>query len=152
GATRGFLPESVAHMSYALGEGITGLVALTNEPILVEHAATDPRVSQHITDAEGIRSLMHVPIQVDAEVFGVFGVNYCHQRTFTGTEERLLVALAERAAVAISNARQYQQAQDIAMMDERQRLARDLHDAVTQTLFAAGLNAQALPLVWAADP
>jgi PAS domain S-box-containing protein len=152
GATRGFLPESVAQLSYALGEGIAGEVALTKRPIAVDQAATDPRVIRRVADPEGIRSLLHVPIQVDAEVFGVFAVNYCHERTFTGAEERLLVALAERAAVAIGNSRQYQQAQDSAMMDERQRLARDLHDAVTQTLFAAGLNAQALPYVWAADP
>jgi PAS domain S-box-containing protein len=152
GATRGFHPDSVAKMAHALGEGITGTVALTKHPIAVERVAADQRVAHHVTDPEGIRSLLHVPIQVDAEVFGVFGVNYCHERRFTGEEERLLVALAERAAVAISNARQYQLAQSIATMDERQRLARELHDAVTQTLFAAGLNAQALPHVWAADP
>jgi PAS domain S-box-containing protein len=152
GATRGFRPESVARMSHALGEGITGRVALTRQPIAVQHVPSDPRVAHHVTDPEGIRSLLHVPIQVDGQVFGVFGVNYCHERTFTGAEERLLLALAQRAAVAIANARQYQQAQYTATVDERQRLARELHDAVTQTLFAAGLNAQALPRLWAADP
>jgi signal transduction histidine kinase len=105
-----------------------------------------------ITDPEEICSLLHVPIQVDGEIFGVFGVNYCHPRTFSGAEERLLLALAQRAAVAIANARQYQEAHYTATLEERQRLARDLHDAVTQTLFAAGLNAQALPDIWAADP
>jgi PAS domain S-box-containing protein len=152
GATRGFRPESVAGMSHALGEGITGTVALTRQPIAVQDVASDPRVIHEITDPEGICSLLHVPIQVDGEVFGVFGVNYCHEHRFTGAEERLLVALAERAAVAIANARQYAQARYTATVDERQRLARELHDAVTQTLFAAGLNAQALPQVWAADP
>jgi two-component system nitrate/nitrite sensor histidine kinase NarX len=152
GATRGFRPESVARMSHALGQGITGLVALTRQPIAVENARSDPRVMRSITDPEDIYSLLHVPIQVDGEVFGVFGVNYCHPRTFNGAEERLLLALAERAAVAVTNARQFQQAQYTATVDERQRLARELHDAVTQTLFAAGLNAQALPAIWAADP
>jgi PAS domain S-box-containing protein len=152
GATRGFQPESVARMSEALGEGIVGLVALTRQPIGVDDVASDARVAHHITDPEGILSLLCVPIQVDGEVFGVFGVNYCQPRSFTGAEERLLLALAQRAAVAIANARKYQQAQDTATLDERQRLARELHDAVTQTLFAAGLNAQALPEIWAADP
>jgi PAS domain S-box-containing protein len=152
GATRGFRPESVARMSHALGQGITGLVALTKRPIAVEDARADPRVMRSITDPEDICSLLHVPIQVEGEVFGVFGVNYCHPRTFNGAEERLLLALAERAAIAVTNARQYQQAQYTATVDERQRLARELHDAVTQTLFAAGLNAQALPEIWAADP
>jgi two-component system nitrate/nitrite sensor histidine kinase NarX len=152
GATRGFRPESVGRMSHALGTGITGQVALTRQPIAVEDAASDPRVVHDITDPEGIRSLLHVPIQVDGEVFGVFGVNYCQLHLFTGSEERLLVALAERAGAAITNARQYQRAQYAATVDERQRLARELHDAVTQSLFAAGLNAKALPEVWAANP
>jgi signal transduction histidine kinase len=113
--------------------------------------ANDPRVDHRITDPEGICSLLQVPIQIDGEVFGVFGVNFCHERTFTGAEERLLVALAERAADAIANAQKYEQAQYAATLEERQRLARELHDAVTQTLFAAGLNAEALPGIWAAD-
>jgi PAS domain S-box-containing protein len=152
GATRGFRPESVARMSHALGEGITGRVAQTRLPISVPDARSDPRVVHTITDPEAICSLLHVPIQVDGELFGVFGVNYCRPRTFTGAEERLLLALAQRAAVAIANARQYQEAQYTATLEERQRLARELHDAVTQTLFAAGLNAQALPDIWATDP
>jgi PAS domain S-box-containing protein len=152
GATRGFRLESLARMSHALGQGITGQVALTRQPIAVQDAVSDARVVHDITDPEGIRSLLHVPIQVDGEVFGVFGVNYCQEHTFTGAEERLLVALAERAAAAITNARQYQRAQYAATVDERQRLARELHDAVTQTLFAAGLNAKALPEVWASNP
>src|SRR6266700_1615025 len=110
-------------MSHALGEGITGRVALTGRPISVQDARSDPRVVHAITDPEGIYSLLHVPIQVDGEIFGVFGVNYCHPRTFTGAEERLLLALAQRAAVAIANARQYQQAQYTATLEERQRLA-----------------------------
>jgi PAS domain S-box-containing protein len=152
GATRGFLPESIARMSEALGEGIAGRVALTRQPIGVDNVASDARVAHDVTEPEGISSLLCVPIQVDGEVFGVFGVYYCEPRSFTGAEERLLLALAQRAAVAIANARQFQQAQDSATLDERQRLARELHDAVTQTLFAAGLNAQALPEIWAADP
>jgi signal transduction histidine kinase len=152
GATRGMRPETVARISFALGDAITGLVALTKQPIAVEQVANDPRVDHRITDPEGICSLLQVPIQIDGEVFGVFGVNYCHDHTFTGAEERLLVALAERAATAIANAREYQHAQYAATLGERQRLARELHDAVTQTLFAAGLNAQALPGIWTSDP
>jgi PAS domain S-box-containing protein len=153
GATRGYQADTVARMFQAPDDRITGLVALTKRPITVDDAASDPRVAHHITESEGIRSLLQVPIQVeDDEIFGVFCVNYCQAHAFTGAEERLLLALGQRAAVAIGNARQYQQAQDTAAVDERQRLARELHDAVTQTLFAAGLNAQALPQVWAADP
>jgi nitrate/nitrite-specific signal transduction histidine kinase len=107
GATRGFRPETVARMQHARGEGITTIVATTGEPIAVADATSDPRVAHRITDAEGIQSLLHVPIKVNGEVFGVFGINYRHKRQLAGEEERVLLALAHRAAVAIENARLY---------------------------------------------
>jgi GAF domain-containing protein len=107
GATRGFRPESLAQMSHAPGEGITIRVALSGQPIAVEDAMNDPRVAHRITDPERIRSLLHVPIKVNGEVFGVFGVNYVEPRVLTGDEERVLLALAHRAAVAIENAQIY---------------------------------------------
>jgi two-component system nitrate/nitrite sensor histidine kinase NarX len=139
-------------MSYAPGEGIIGLVALTKRPIGVEDVRSDPRVIRRITDPEQICSLLHVPIQVRDELFGVFGVFYCQPHQFSGAEERLLEALAQRAALAIENAHEHQEAQYTATLHERQRLARELHDAVTQTLFAAGLNAQMLPSLWRSNP
>jgi signal transduction histidine kinase len=53
--------------------------------------------------------------------------------------------------VALENARLYEQAQQLAVIEERQRLARELHDAVTQTLFSASLIAEALPDLWTQD-
>ncbi|MBV9326388.1 MAG: GAF domain-containing sensor histidine kinase [Chloroflexi bacterium] len=111
GATRGFRPENVAQMSHAPGEGITGRVAQSGRPISVEDALNDPRVAHHITDPEAIRSLLHVPIMVSGEVFGVFGVNYCTPRKLSGEEERVLLGLAHRAAVAIEHARLYNESE-----------------------------------------
>ncbi len=111
GATRGFKPEVVATMAHKPGEGVTTIVATTGLPVAVEDATTDPRVAHRITDAEGIRSLLHVPIKVNGEVFGVFGVNYLQARTLAGDEERVLLALAHRAAVAIENARLFAESQ-----------------------------------------
>ena len=64
----------------------------------------------------------------------------------------MLVAFANQAAIAIENARLYSQAGQMAALEERARLARDLHDAVTQTLFSASLIAEALPIVWKENP
>jgi GAF domain-containing protein len=111
GATRGFRPEVVAQMSHAPGEGVTTRVALSGEPIAVEDAANDARVAHRITDVEGIRSLLHVPIKVNGQVFGVFGVNYRQQRELTSEHERVLTALAHRAAVAIEHAQLYSESQ-----------------------------------------
>ena len=59
--------------------------------------------------------------------------------------------VANLAALAIENAQLYERAQELAVVEERQRLARDLHDAVTQTLFSASLIAEVLPALWESD-
>jgi signal transduction histidine kinase len=152
GAVRGFNPEVVAQMVHRPGDGITSWVATTGQPVAIEDAANDPRVAHRIVGPEGIRSLVHVPVIVAGEVFGVFGVNFCRPRRFDGQEQRVLTSLAQRAAVAIENAKLYEAAQDRATLEERQRLARELHDAVTQTLFSASLIAEVLPKIWARNP
>jgi signal transduction histidine kinase len=67
-------------------------------------------------------------------------------------DQRLVQALAQRAGLAIQNARLFEQAQQVATAEERERLARELHDAVTQTLFSASLIAEAVPHLWERDP
>ena len=155
---RGFSPEAMAELSYALGEGVVGYVASSGEPVIVEDVLTDPRREGEraevlqATDTEGIRSLMHLPIKIDSEVFGIFNVSFTEPHAFSNDERRLFLALAQRAALAIENAQLYERAQELAIVEERQRLARDLHDAVTQTLFSASLISEVLPRIWEKDP
>jgi signal transduction histidine kinase len=150
---RGFRPETLAHMSFTPGEGTVGHVATTGEPFIVEDAHTDPRIVKRSTiiDPEGIRSFMQVPIKVGGEVFGVFSADYAQPRAFGDDEQRLFIALAQRAALAIDTAQLYEQTQQLAVVEERNRLARELHDAVTQTLFSSSLIAEALPALWESD-
>jgi GAF domain-containing protein/HAMP domain-containing protein len=150
-AARGFHPESIAQMVFSLNEGVVGRVAASGEPIIVEDTHTDPSVATRITEPEGIRSFMNVPIKIGGQIFGVFNVDYLQPRGFGAQEQRLFLALAQRAALAIENAQLYEQAQQVAMLEERQRLARELHDAVTQTLFSASLIAEVLPRLWELD-
>jgi nitrate/nitrite-specific signal transduction histidine kinase len=151
-AARGFSPETVAQMSFAFGEGTVGHVVATGEPVIVGDVQSDPRVARHITEPEGIRSFMHVPIEIDGQIFGVFNVDYTQLRAFGHEEQRLFMALAQRAALAIENAQLYGHARQVAVFEERQRLARELHDAVTQTLFSASLIAEVLPRLWELNP
>ena len=153
-AARGFRPEALAQMTVAPGDGTTvGHVAATGEPVIVQDTRVDPRFANRasITAAEGIRSSMHVPIKIGGELFGVFSVDYVQPHAFGSDEQRLYIALAQRAALPIQNAQLYEQAQELAVVEERSRLARDLHDAVTQTLFSASLIAEALPPIWESD-
>lgn len=154
---RGFRPKTVMDISFARDEGIVGQVATTGEPVILEDALSHPHLedeSQEIVDlvlAEGIRSCMFLPIKIEGEVFGVFNVNMIEPRAFGSDEQRLFTALAQRAAQAIDTAQLYEQSQELAVVEERSRLARELHDAVTQTLFSASLIAEALPELWESD-
>jgi len=70
---------------------------------------------------------------------------------FDESDLTVLQSLANQAAIAIENARLYEQAQQAAALEERSRLARDLHDAVTQTLFSASLISEVVPALWESD-
>jgi signal transduction histidine kinase/ligand-binding sensor domain-containing protein len=97
---------------------------------------------------------MSVPIIVRDEVFGCFSFYYHQVDILAGHEQEkteLAIVFADQAALAIENAFLRSQAEQSAIAAERNRLARDLHDAVTQTLFSASLIAEVLPRIWEKD-
>jgi PAS domain S-box-containing protein len=151
-AARGFCPETLAHMSFMPGEGVAGQVAVSGQPVVIEDTSRAPDIIQAFIEPEHICSFMDVPITINSQVFGVFNVSYTRPRVFGDDERRLVVSLAQRAALAIENARFHEQAQQAAALEERQHLARELHDAVTQTLFSASLVADVLPKLWERKP
>jgi signal transduction histidine kinase len=148
GASRGFRPETIEQISLSSSEVFLGRVAVKNELVVIEDARSDSRLAKKLVESEGIHSLVLVPIEINGEMFGIFNLNYGQPRVFNDDQRRLFAALARRAALAIENARLYEQAQQAAVLEERQRLARELHDAVTQTLFSASLIAEVLPRLW----
>jgi two-component system nitrate/nitrite sensor histidine kinase NarX len=98
------------------------------------------------------RCWLAAPLVLRDQVIGALSLWSGQPGFFNARHAELAVAVASHAAVAIENARLYTQAQAQATAEERQRLARELHDAVTQTLFSASLIAEVLPRVWDRDP
>jgi PAS domain S-box-containing protein len=96
-------------------------------------------------------ALLAVPIVVKDETYGGIMLYYADTREFSEDEIELARVFANQAALAIENSRLRDQVRETAATAERSRLARELHDAVTQTLFSASLIAEALPRVWEKD-
>jgi signal transduction histidine kinase len=98
------------------------------------------------------RSYLGAPILLDGNVIGFIDLESRQPNYFTPVDAVNLQVFADYAASAIRNARLYAQAQEIATLHERQRLARDLHDAVSQMLFSAKIIVEMLPRLRERDP
>jgi signal transduction histidine kinase len=94
------------------------------------------------------RALLAVPIVMQGQVYGGMLLYYGQPRKFSEEDLEVAALFGEQAALAVENAQLRQQVGRAAVTAERSRLARELHDAVTQTLFSASLIAEALPRVW----
>ncbi len=124
-------------------------VGITDFPAYIEAALDDPDVRLTKEDvwwyeqlSSRYRSLLAAPLIVRDEMYGGLTFYYRDQRTFSKDDYELAVSLADQAALAIENARLRVQAEQAAVMEERQRLARELHDSVSQALYGIGLGAR----------
>ncbi len=101
---------------------------------------------------KGVKSWMWVPLAIKGRLIGVIGVAHAERNYFTAHDADLALTVANQAAITMVNAELYENAQTLAALQERQRLARNLHDAVNQSLFSAGLIAEVLPRLWERSP
>ena len=84
-------------------------------------------------------SFLGVPIWLRGEVYGnLYLTEKADGEVFTDVDEELVVGLAAAAGVAIENARLAARVQEVALFEDRERIARDLHDTVIQRLYARG--------------
>ncbi len=107
-------------------------------------------VGEDLDDRHGfIRSCLWAPLVVKDQLIGLMSVTSREPHAFEPRQMEMAAAIARQAAVAIANARLHEQTGAMAALEERQRLSRDLHDAVSQTLFSANLIGDVLPRLWA---
>ncbi len=138
---------------------------IKREPVVIPDiaAATAP----HLKDQAGLDELQHagiqaeikhfksqmkVPLVVQASIYGALTIYYCNPHEFSDEDIRLAMTLADQISLAIENTSLRASQEQAAVAAERNRLARDLHDAVTQTLFSATLIADVLPRLWERNP
>ena len=121
--------------SLKLGEGLSGMVAQTGEPVFIEDASKDPRLTRMAVIEENIRSQVIVPLKSKGKVMGTLSVAMHCYRQFRRDEVELLVAIGNQIGVAVENARLYEQEREVAEQlrasEERYReLFQNAHDAI----------------------
>ena len=153
-ASDGLTPDYVANMIVPVGRGAVGRAVLQRTPVVV----SEPTVPRAELDAfpispaarpllepvvEQFKVLVGIPLVLKNQVYGAITLYYTTQREISEEETRLAVTFADQAALAIENAQLREQAERAAALGERSRLARELHDSVTQSLYSVTLYAEA---------
>jgi signal transduction histidine kinase len=122
---------------------------ISRETIIMPDVRDDTYLTQAFRAALGelgettfsyVRACMVVPLSLKEQVIGMLVLTSSKEEAFTQHHAALALAIANQAAVAIENARLYEQAQELAAIEERQRLARELHDSVSQALYGISLG------------
>jgi PAS domain S-box-containing protein len=136
-------------------------VIRTRRPVIIDDVRADTPLARAfrgkaIDDLgavpDNIVSWMGVPLLLRERVVGVLAVDHRDRDAYSGHHAELALAFASQAAVAIENARLFETTQQKAALEERQRLARELHDSVSQALFGIGLGARTARTVIGKDP
>ncbi len=150
-------------VSIPVGEAAVGRAVLTKEPVQVYDISISlPQASKISSDPtsrelmenlmQTYRSVLAVPLLIKDEVYGGITLYYPEPREYSAEEIDLASTFANHVALAIEHERLDARSQEDAVSSERNRLARELHDAVTQTLFSSSLIAEVLPKIWEKNP
>ncbi|HEY1625160.1 MAG TPA: GAF domain-containing sensor histidine kinase [Streptosporangiaceae bacterium] len=126
--------------------GMLGVLLTEGKPERLADISADPRFWGWPAHHPRMSHFLGVPVKDGDKVLGIiFAANKSTAKSsgFTERDEEILSLFATHAAIAITNARLYERSRELSVLEERARLARDLHDAVTQKLFSIRAHARA---------
>jgi len=137
----GMTTEEVARIGHLPeGLGLLGALMGSTQPIRLRNVLDDPRSIGFCEHHPPMTSFLGVPIISKGQLLGMlYLTNKVGEDEFSQEDEKLIVMLAAHAAIAIENARLYQQTQRLAILEERERIGMDLHDGIIQSIYAVGL-------------
>lgn len=125
------------------GRGVLGHLITDPRPLRLRDLADDPHRFGFPPHHPAMTSFLGVPVRVRDDIYGnLYLTNKIGAPEFSDEDEALAEALAMAAGIAIQNHRLYERARVASMLDDRDRIARDLHDRVIQRIFAVGMSLQ----------
>jgi signal transduction histidine kinase len=133
--------------------GMLAVILQEGKPLRLDDIRADPRFWGWPAAHPELTDVLGVPIRHGSEVLGfIFAACKRGRGGFTEQDERVLTLFAAHAAIALTNARLYERGRELSVLEERARLARDLHDAVAQKLFSVRAKARAAAMLVGRDP
>lgn len=133
--------------------GLLGVMLREGRPMRLDDIRADPRFWGWPAGHPELTDVIGVPIKEGSRVLGfIFAASKKQPGGFTQRDERLLGLFASHAAIALTNARLYEHGRELSVLQERSRLARELHDAVSQKLFSVRVKARAAAVLVGRDP
>jgi PAS domain S-box-containing protein len=159
---RGPIPISEQNKLHQLVQIAGGIETLSKrQPLIIEDFQakvidTESHDIRHVAALDQsvpyIRSMMSVPLMVKDNMTGILTLHHSTPGHFTEAHEALALAFANQAAIAIENASYYRQAHSLAALEEREKLARELHDSVSQALYGIALGARTVRTLLERNP
>jgi len=133
---RGLAPEAFHERTrFKMGEGLPGLAAQAGSPVVVHDLGADARFLRQQVKDLGFQTFCALPLRHGEQTVGVLAVAARPSEALSSAaERRLLEGIGEQVAIAVVNARLHQRVLDVAVLEERERIARELHDGLAQVL------------------
>jgi len=132
--------------------GMLAALLKSGTPERLADIRKDPRFEGWPSAHPELSGFLGVPVKNGDEVLGIIFLANKRSGSFTERDEELLTLFAAHAAIALTNARLYERSRELSVLEERARLARELHDAVSQRLFSIRAHARAAQVLVAKDP
>jgi signal transduction histidine kinase len=128
------------------GHGLLGVIIREGESLRIPDIAADPRSHGFPPNHPRMTSLLGVPITVKGRSVGdLYLTNKRGAREFSLADQELVEMFALHAGIAIENARLHEQVQRMAVVEERERIGKDLHDGIIQGIYGVGLSLEDVP-------
>lgn len=152
-AQRGIEPTIAIYLLHRYIRAIQGTTAAFPEKVTVFGIddLQDDQLKNQLSQLD-LQGFVYIPLSTKGRQLGFFILGKHEPGQLSPEQHSLLSSIGKQVGVAMENARLFEQAEQAAVTAERSRLARELHDAVTQTLFSANLIADVLPRIWKRNP